>query len=102
MLEFLIDNIYVVVGGLVFQQSVGIPIGTNCAPLLTDLFLYSYEAGFIQKLLHEKIISLVVAFNSTFRYIDDVLSSNNNQFHSYISMNWKSKTPKSILHLLRI
>jgi hypothetical protein len=44
MLEFLIDNIYVVVGGHVFQQSVGIAMGTNCAPLLVDLFLYSYEA----------------------------------------------------------
>jgi hypothetical protein len=43
ILEFLIDNIYVVVGGQVFQQSVGIPMGTNCAPLLLDLFLYSYE-----------------------------------------------------------
>jgi hypothetical protein len=44
MLEFLIDNIYVVVGGQVFKQSVGIPMGTNCAPVLVDLFLYSYEA----------------------------------------------------------
>ena len=84
MLEFLIDNIYVVVGGQVFQQSVGIPMGTNCAPLLADLFLYSYEAEFIQKLLHEKKKSLAVAFNSTFRYIDDVLSINNDHFHSYV------------------
>ena len=50
MLEFLIDNIFVVFGNQVFQQSVGIPMGTNCAPLLADLFLYSYEAEFIQKL----------------------------------------------------
>ena len=84
MLEFFIDNIYVVIGGQVFQQSVGIPMGTNCAPLLADLFLYSYEAEFIQKLLHEKKKSLAVAFNSTFRYIDDVLSINNNHFHSYV------------------
>jgi hypothetical protein len=41
MLEFPIDNIFVVVGGQVFQQSVEIPMGTNFAPLLTDLFLYS-------------------------------------------------------------
>jgi hypothetical protein len=54
MLEFLIDNIYVVVEGQVFQQSVEIPMGTNCASLLADLFLYSYEAEFIQNLLHEK------------------------------------------------
>jgi hypothetical protein len=51
MLEFLIDNIYVVIGGEVVQQSVGIPMGTNCAPLLAELFLYSYKAEFIQKLL---------------------------------------------------
>jgi hypothetical protein len=49
MLEFLIDNIYVVVGGQVFQQFVGVPMGTNRAPLLADLFLYSYEAEFITK-----------------------------------------------------
>jgi hypothetical protein len=78
-------RIYVVVGGRVFQQSVGIPMGTNCAPLLADLFLYSYEAEFIQKLLNEKKKALAVAFNSTpFRYIDDVLSINNNHFHSYV------------------
>ena len=47
MLEALIDNIFVIFGGRVFQQTVGIPIGTNCAPLLTDLLLYSYEADFI-------------------------------------------------------
>jgi hypothetical protein len=84
MLKFLIDNIYLIVGGQVFQQSVVIPMSTNCAPLLVDLFLYSYEAEFIQKLLHEKKKSLAVAFNSTFRYIDDVLSINNNNFHSYV------------------
>jgi hypothetical protein len=67
MLEFLIDNIYVVVRGQVFQLSVGIPMGTNCARLLANLFLYSYEAEFIQKLLHdEKKKSLAVAFNSNF------------------------------------
>jgi hypothetical protein len=51
MLEFLIDNIFVIFGGRVFQQTVSIPMGTNCAPLLADLFLYSYEADFIQALL---------------------------------------------------
>jgi len=37
------------IGGCVFQQTVDIPMGTNCAPLLADLFLYSYEADFIQR-----------------------------------------------------
>ena len=51
MLEFLVDNIFVVFGGKVFQQIVRIPMGTNCAPLLADIFLYSYEAEFIQYML---------------------------------------------------
>jgi hypothetical protein len=47
MLGFLVDSIYVVFGDKAFQQSIGISMGTNCAPLLADLFLYSYEAKFI-------------------------------------------------------
>jgi hypothetical protein len=95
MLEFHTDNIYVVVGGQVFQQSVGIPMGINCAPLLVDLFLYSYEVEFIQNLLHEKKIKfLAVAFNSTFRYIDDVLSINNNQFHVYVDSIYRNELGK--------
>ena len=54
MLEFLIDNIFVIFGGRVFQQTVGIPMGTNCAPLLVDLFFYSYQANFIQGFLKTK------------------------------------------------
>jgi hypothetical protein len=41
MLEFVIDNIFVIFGGRVFQQTDGIPMGTNYAPLLADLFRYS-------------------------------------------------------------
>ena len=70
MLEFLIDNIFAMFGGRVFQQTVGIPMGTNCAPLLANLFLYSYEADFIQGLLKKKEQKLARSFNNTFRYID--------------------------------
>ena len=53
MLEFQVENIFVVFAGFVFQQIIGIPMGTNCAPHLhvADIFLYSYEAEFIQSLL---------------------------------------------------
>ena len=48
MLEFLVDNIFVVFWEKVFQQTVGIPMGTNRSPpLWADIFLYSYEAKFI-------------------------------------------------------
>jgi hypothetical protein len=58
MLEFLIDNIFVSFGGILFQQVVGIPMGTNCAPLLADLFLYSYESSANLELLIDKTLSI--------------------------------------------
>ena len=50
MVVFCINNIYVEFGGHVYQQTVGIPMGTNCAPLLADLFLYSYLADLVHHL----------------------------------------------------
>ena len=72
MLEFLIDNVFVVFVGKVFQQIFGIPMETNCAPLLADIFLYSYEAEFIQSLLSTGRKQLAYRFNFTYRYLDDV------------------------------
>ena len=66
MLQFLVDNIFVVFAGKVFQQIVGIPMGTNCAPLLADIFLYSYEAEFIQSLLSAGKKRLASQFNFTY------------------------------------
>jgi hypothetical protein len=70
-------KIYYKLRGHVSQQTVGIPMDTNCAPLLADLFLYSYEADFIQGLLKKNEKKLARSFNFMFRYIDEVLSLNN-------------------------
>ena len=91
ILEFLIDNIFVMFGNQVFQQTVGIPMGTSCAPLLTDLFLYLYEAEFVQNLLCEKKKSLAMTFNLTFWYIDNVLSINNSYCHTYVDLIYPSE-----------
>jgi hypothetical protein len=88
MLGFLVDNIYVVFGDQVFQQSADIRMGTTCALLLADLILYSYEAKFVQRLLQdnnkEKRKKIAVSFKHTFRYMDDVLSINDHNFHNYV------------------
>jgi hypothetical protein len=84
MLEFLIDNIFVFFGGRVFQQTVGIPMGASCAPLLADLFLYLYEGDFIQGSLKKNERKLGGSFNFTVRYLDDVLSLNNSRFGDYV------------------
>jgi hypothetical protein len=60
------DNICVSFGGALFQQVVGIPMDTNCAPLLVDLLLYSYESEFLQKLVKGKKIQEARAFNFTY------------------------------------
>ena len=53
---------------------------------MADLFLYSYEAEFVQKLLRDKNKKLAVSFNLTYRYMDDVLSINNHNFHNYVHL----------------
>ena len=42
-LTFLLDNTFIRFGTKLYRQVVGIPIDTNCAPLVADLFLFCYE-----------------------------------------------------------
>jgi len=49
IINFLTENIFIEFGGRIFQQTVGIPMGTNCAPLLADFFLHSYEPNVFVK-----------------------------------------------------
>ena len=85
MIELLVDNIYVRFGGQLFRQMVGIPMGTNCAPLLADLFLYSYENEFLDKLIKEGKRKLARKFNLSYHCIDDLISFNNTRFKEFIS-----------------
>jgi hypothetical protein len=77
-------------------------MGMNCAPLLADLFLCSYEVEFIQKLREEKKKSLAVAFNLTFRHIDNVLPINNDQLHSYVDLIYPNKAKVMFFSFLRL
>ena len=70
MIELLVGNIYGRFGGQLFQQMVGIPIGTNCTPLLADLFLSSYENEFLDKLVKEGKRKLARKFNLSYRYTE--------------------------------
>ena len=48
-------------------------MGTNCAPLVADLFLYCHERDFLDSLNHDYLAYVIEAFNSmvnsTSRYI---------------------------------
>ena len=48
-LIYLLDNIYIRFGSKLYRQNEGIPMGTNCAHLVADLFLFCYERDFPKK-----------------------------------------------------
>ena len=77
--------IYVRFGRQLFRQMIGIPMGTNCAPLLADLFLYSYESELLDKLVKEGKRELARKVNLSYRNIDDLISFNNKRFKELIS-----------------
>ena len=81
---FLMENIYVQFDGMVYQQIVGIPMGTNCAPLVADLFLYCYERDFMSNLQKSKRFDLIDKFNDTSRYLDDIFTIDNPTFAEHI------------------
>ena len=73
-LSFLLDNIYIRFGTKLYRQIVGIPRGTNCAPLVADLFLFCYERDFMKHLSSDNTADVIKAFNLRSRYLDDLLT----------------------------
>ena len=49
-LSYLLDNIFIRIGDKLYGQLFGIPMGTNFAPLVADLFLFCYERDFMTSL----------------------------------------------------
>ena len=72
------------IDGMVYQQIVGTPMGTNCAPLIADLFLYCNERDFMSDLHKSKRHDLIDMFNDTSRYLDDIFTIDNPEFEKYI------------------
>ena len=76
-LTFLLDNIYIRFGSKLYRQIVGIPMGSNCVPLVADLFLFCYERDSMLSLSEDNQSNVIEAFNSSFRYLDDLLNIDN-------------------------
>ena len=68
----------------------GIPMGTNCPPLVANLFLFCYERDFMISLSEEKHSDVIEAFSWTSRYLNDLLSIDNNYFDCVISQIYPS------------
>ena len=86
-LTFLLDNIYIRFGSKLYRQIVGIPMGTNCASLVTDLFLFCYKRNFSE----DNQSDVFESFNSTSLYLDDLLNIDNNFFDSMVNRIYPSE-----------
>jgi hypothetical protein len=82
MLGFFVNNIYAVFRDLRYSNDyVGISMDANCAPLMADLFSYSYESKFVQKLLWDTNKTLT---RPSTIYTD--ISINDHNFHNYVHL----------------
>ena len=90
-LTFLLDNIFIRFGTKLYIQVVGIPMGTNCAPLVADLFLFCYKRGFMMCLFYDKQVDVIDTFNTTSRYLDAILNINNVYFDNMVSQIYPSE-----------
>ena len=84
-------NIYIRFGTKLYRQIVGIPMGTNCAPLVADLFLFCYERYFMKYLSSDNQADVIKAFNSTSRYLDDLLNNDNPYFEGMVKQIYPSE-----------
>ena len=66
-------------------------MGTNCAPLVADLFLFCYERDCMMSLFDDKQAYVVDEFNTTSRYLDDILNINNVYFDNMVSQIYPSE-----------
>ena len=86
------DNIYIRFGTKLYRKIVGIPMGTNCSPLVADLFLFFYERDFMKDLSSDNQNDVIKAFNSTSRYLDDLLNIDNPYFEGMVNQIYPSES----------
>ena len=73
LVDFIVDNSYVVYQGQVYRQIIGIPMGTNCAPDLANIYLHVFEYDYIHSLIDNQNYDLAAKLSNLFRYQDDLI-----------------------------
>ena len=80
-LSYLLDNIYIRFGTKLYKQIFGIPM----RPPRCRFILYCCERDFMDSLSHDNQADVIEAFNSTSRYLDDLLNIGNPYFEGMIN-----------------
>ena len=105
-LHYLLDKIFIRFGSKLYRQILGIPMGTNCAPLVADLVLFCHERDFMLPLsdnnqtvclfalllyIPDNQTDIIEAFNSASRYLDDLLNIDNPYFEHMVGQIYPNK-----------
>jgi len=94
MIEFIIDNAIFSVGNRAYRQIIGIPMGTDPAPFMANLYLFYYEFQYMTRLTDEDFGVAKRFYGHTKRFIDDLVTLNNN---SHLEENWKNIYPHQLV-----
>ena len=78
IINTVIDNAFVRYHGKIYRQKIGIPMGTNVAPYLANIFLHIYEHEYLSKLVENNEVNVAKKLANVFRYQDDCISLNDN------------------------
>ena len=70
----MLDNSFIRCGTKFYRHVIGIIIGTNCARLVADLYLFCYERDFMMSLSDDKQADIIDTFNTTSRFLDEILT----------------------------
>ena len=86
LLDYLLDNIYIKYRSELFRQVIGVPMGTDCAPDLANLFLFAFEYKYVMGLIDTNNNDLML-LRFIYRYIDDLLVLNDRGYFDRIYSN---------------
>ena len=80
--DLFVGQHFIRLGTKLYRQVVGIPMGTYCAPMVADLFFFGSD---------DKQVDIIDVFNTTSRYLDDILNISNVYFDTMVSQLYPSE-----------
>ena len=89
----MLNSIFKSFGSKLYRKNVSIPMCINCAPLVADLFLFCYERDFMMSLSDNNQTNIIEDFNSTSRYLLDLLDIDNPYFEQTVDQIYPTELP---------
>lgn len=77
-IQCIVNNSYITFHDIVYRQMIGVPMGTNCAPYLANIYLHQYEYSYLKYLIGKGEKETARELSNTFRYQDDCIALNDN------------------------